>query len=136
MKAFIVAGTLISTVALGGCAEVSQIAGDIGTATGSSIVLTAVAKVQAFAEAACAYEPDAATVSTILVKDNVVSSAVDTVFQDVAKAICGAVTAKSVNLRKGVQYPILRTADGSLVPIKGHFVSAAVAARMRARLAK
>jgi hypothetical protein len=104
MRNLLIAGTLASSLALGGCAT--------GT---SANVAAEIAAVQQTAVQVCGYLPTIATVTGILSTFVPGASPINDVAVQVAQAICGAVTAKSA--RRGGGAPTVRG-----VPVQGRFV--------------
>jgi hypothetical protein len=104
MRNLLIASTLASSLALGGCA------------TGTSANIAAeIAAVQQTATQICGYLPTVGTVTSILATFVPGAGPINDVALQVAQAICGAVTVKSA--RRGAGAPTVRG-----VAVHGRFV--------------
>ncbi len=111
IKKLFLATALCSAVALGGCATTTT-----GGVTTTPDISAEIAQVQKIATQVCGFLPAASTVSGIIASFVPGAAPINGIATQVANAICGAVTAKSVKL-KGAARP---TVNG--VAIYGNFV--------------
>lgn len=105
MKTLLIAPVLAGSLFLAGC----------NTTTDSANVAAQIAAAQQTAAQICGYLPTVSTVTSILATFVPGASPINDVAVQVAQAICGAVTAKSV--RRGGSAPMVRG-----VVIHGRFV--------------
>jgi hypothetical protein len=110
---------LTGSIALAGCSSLPQLPAEITTVTSETT---------AIAEAVCAFEPTAATISGVVASLFPGGGAIDTVATGAAQAICQAVTAKGFKL--GSTSPPM--VGG--IAIEGHFVSKSAKLAMKKKL--